>query len=275
MTEKAAHITFLFLALGLLALMATQVRRGSESALGSTLRNATGPVTEGVLKAAGGVQGVWDNYVNLRSVREESQKLREQLDKSATEHARFAELYQENQRLRELLDMKAQPAFPQGRVARVISVLNSGPLQRALMIDRGLGDGITRGWVAVYRGMLVGRVTEVAGGNAEVMTLFDPESGVGVRHQLDRYTGVLRGGNQGPAELTRLMFVPRDTQVAVGDPLVTSGLDGAFPPGLLVGFVRDLAEEDLLTWTITVEPAVDPLEVEELLLVPPPAGGAK
>jgi rod shape-determining protein MreC len=275
MTEKAAHITFLLLALGLLALMATQVRRGSESALGSTLRNATGPVAEGVLKAAGGVQGVWDNYVNLRSVREESQKLREQLDKSGTEHARFAELYQENQRLRELLDMKAQPAFPQGRVARVISVLNSGPLQRALMIDRGLSDGITRGWVAVYRGMLVGRVTEVAGGNAEVMTLFDPESGVGVRHQLDRYVGVLRGGNQGPAQLTRLMFVPRDTQVAVGDPLVTSGLDGAFPPGLLVGFVRDLAEVDLLTWTITVEPAVDPLEVEELLLIPPPAGGTK
>lgn len=274
MTEKAAHITFLVLALGLLALMASQVRKGTESALGSTLRNATGPVAEGVLKAAGGAQGVWDNYVNLRSVRDENQKLREQLDQLGTEHARYAEMYQENMRLHELLELRSPQAFPKGRVARVISLLNAGPLQRGLMVDRGLSDGVTRGWVAVYRGMLVGRVTEVAGGNAEVMTLFDPESGVGVRHQLDRYTGVLRGGNQGPAQMTRLMFVPRDTQVAVGDPLVTSGLDGAFPPGLLVGFVRDLAEDDLLTWTIGVEPAVDPVSVEELLLVPPPLGSA-
>ncbi|MFN7965622.1 MAG: rod shape-determining protein MreC [Acidobacteriota bacterium] len=272
MTEKATHITFLVLALGLLALMASQVRKGTESALGSTLRNATGPVAEGVLKAAGGAQGVWDNYVNLRSVRDENQKLREQLDQLGTEHARYAEIYQENMRLREMLELRSPQAFPKGRVARVISLLNTGPLQRGLMVDRGLSDGVTRGWVAVYRGMLVGRVTEVAGGSAGVMTLLDPESGVGVRHQLDRYTGVLRGGNKGPAQMTRLMFVPRDTQVAVGDPLVTSGLDGAFPPGLLVGFVRDLAEDDLLTWTIGVEPAVDPVSVEELLLVPPPLG---
>jgi rod shape-determining protein MreC len=269
-SERASHVTFLVLALGLLALLASQVRRGTESALGGALRGATGPAAEAVLKAAGGAQGVWDNYVALRGAREENARLHEQLTQYRAEHARNAELVQENRRLRELLELKETTGFSSGRAARVIALLGSGPLQRSLMIDRGSSNGIGRGWVAVHGGMLVGRVTATTSGTAEVMTLMDPESGVGVRHQLDRYTGVLRGGNRGPATLTRLMFVPRDTQVAVGDPIVTSGLDGAFPPGLLVGFVRELAADELLTWTITVEPAVDPTEVEELLLIPPP-----
>jgi rod shape-determining protein MreC len=272
MSERSSFIVFSVLVLGLLLLLASQVRRGAETALAGTFRAATAPVTEGINKAAGGAQGIWQNYVNLRVARVESEALERRLDQLESQRIRAEEALKENARLRELLAMKQLAPFSQAKVAEVIAWLTGGPLQHALLVDRGSSDGIDRGWVATHRGMLVGRVTEVSSGSAKVMTLFDPESGVGVRHQLDRFTGVLRGGNQGPATLTRLMFVPRDTQIAVGDTLITSGLDGVFPPGLLVGSVRELGRSELLTWDATVDPAVDPLEVEELLLIPPPSG---
>lgn len=272
MSERASHFIFLALAVLLLVLMAGQVRRGdSQTALGSTVRGATAPIVDGVIGAAGGARGVWDNYVSLLDARREREQLLKRIADLEADKHRSAELYQENLRLRDLLGMKRREAFPAGKAARVLADISSGPVRGTLLVDLGLSDGVSRGWIAVYRGMLVGRVTDVGSSSAEVMTLVHPSSGVGVRHQLDRYAGVLRGGNQGPGQLAQLRFVPRDTEVAVGDPLVTSGLDAVFPPGLLVGYVRELRADDPLTWTITVEPAADPLTIEEMLLVPPNA----
>ena len=154
-------------------------------------------------------------------------------------------------------------------VARVVSDLSAGPLQRAVMLDKGRSSGIGPGWVAIQGGALVGRVVDSTPGAAKVLLIVDPDSGVAVRHQADRFNGVLRGGNRGSARLARLEYVPRDQAVAVGDTLVTSGLDGLYPPGILVGHIREISGESPLTWKIAVQVAAEPGLLEELLLVPP------
>lgn len=270
MSDRLATVVFALVALLLLVLMAAQAQRMQTAAtVDHSFRAAARPVWSGMLGVGRGVQRIWENYVYVVGLRREREQLLERLNRLEADRERTREIWQENRRLRQLLDLRDDAAFPKGVVARVAADLSAGPLRRAILVDRGARDGVTRGWIAVSRGALVGQVRDVQRASAEVLLVVDPDSGVAVRHQLDRFAGVLRGGARGPSILARLEYVPRDQAVAVGDAVVTSGLDGVFPPGLLVGYIRDIVGDSPLAWRITVEPAADVASLEDVLLVPP------
>ncbi|MEN6632553.1 MAG: rod shape-determining protein MreC [Candidatus Polarisedimenticolia bacterium] len=270
MSERLATLVYAIVAVLLLALMGAQAQRmESAEAVTHSYRGTTGRAWQGVLGVAGGLQRIWENYLYAVGAKGEREQLLAKVNKLETDRARFEEVWRENRRLRELLSLKEDVAYERGVVGRVVADLSSGPLRRAVLVDKGYGAGVGRGWVAVSRGALVGQVRDVQSDSAEIVLIVDPDSGVGVRHQQDRFAGILRGGGRGPMIATRLEYVPRDQAVAVGDVVVTSGLDGVFPAGLLVGYVRDMWADSPLTWRIAVEPAADMGSLEEVLLVPP------
>jgi rod shape-determining protein MreC len=272
MTERQATITFVVAVLLLLGLLAHQVRRADgRTSLSRAVHAVTSPVTHGVIAVSHKLRDGWNGYIALRGASRELEDARRRIELLEAERSRMEELIQENRRLRELVDLQAALEFRDGLFARVIADLSEGPLRSVVLVDRGGRDGVESGWVATAGGAVVGRVISARRRTAEVMLIVDPDSGIAVRHQLDRYAGVLRGGNRGAAvlEAARLEYVPRDHAVAVGDPLVTSGLDGLYPAGLLVGHVRELHAESPLTWGIDVEVAFEPDSLEEVLLVPP------
>jgi rod shape-determining protein MreC len=270
MSDRLATLAFIVLALMLLALMAAQAQRLEGGyVVDHSFRTTTRPMWEGVLGIARSMQRIWENYLYVVGARREREQMLARVNKLEAEHQKTREVWLENQRLRQMLALREDDGFQQGVVGRVIADLSSGPLRRAVLIDRGTRDGIGRNWVVISRGALVGQVRDADSNSSEVMLVDDPDSGVGVRHQLDRFAGILRGGNRGPAMLSRLEYVPRDQAVAVGDAIVTSGLDGIFPPGLLVGHVRDMAAESQLTWRIAVELAADMSHLEEVLIIAP------
>jgi len=277
MSERHSVFVFLVTALVLLAAMAWQVRRGGgESALGHAVRVVTAPVVEGVSGAGGSIIDLWRGYADLRGAREDRDRLLRRVRALEAERVAWQEALRENERLRSQLGLRQAIDPSRGIVARVVADLSAGPLRRAMLLDKGHRDGVGKGWVALQGGALVGRVTDVTPGSAELILIVDADSGVAVRHQADRFRGVLRGGNRGPSRLARLEYVPRDQAVAVGDTLVTSGLDGLYPPGILVGHIRDLSSDSPLTWEIRVQVAAEPALLEEVLLVPPaetPPGG--
>lgn len=267
MNERQATVTFLVAALLLLGMLAHQVRRDDgSSALSRAAHVVTTPVTHSVLAVTSLVRGAWRDYVAAVGAEEELAEARRRIERLEAERSRTLELMIENRRLRELVDMKATPAFEAGIAAPVVADIGKGPLRRRVIVGRGEADGVMSGWIATVGGAVVGRVVAARRSTSDVMLIVDPDSGVAVRHQLDRYAGVLRGGNEGPA---RLEYVPRDQALAVGDPLVTSGLDGLYPPGLLVGYVSEMFSRSPLTWGVAVEVAFDPETLEEVLLVPP------
>lgn len=270
MGERLATLTYIVCAVLLLALMAAQAKQiESSDAIVGTLRAPTGRVWQGALGLAGGMRRIAENYRYMVSAREERQRLLDRIQRLEAENRAAQELIHENRRLRELLDLRGEAGFTSGVVANVVADLSAGPLRRAVRVDRGARSGVAAGWVAIARGALAGRVQQVEAERAEVVLISDPDSGVAVRHQLDRFAGILRGGSRGPASFARLEYVPRDQTVAVGDAIVTSGIDGIFPSGLLVGHVRDMAADSPLTWRVGVEIAADIASMEELLLVPP------
>ncbi len=270
MTQRQVTLLYLATALVLLALMAAQVQReDSGTALGNFTRALTAPVVGAVSWVGASLSSAWHGYVALRGAEEENRRLRRELSLLQARLARRESQALENRRLQMLLDLRQVDPFARGTVARVVSFVSEGPLSRAVLVDRGRAQGVGQDWIALQGAAVVGRIVHAGASLSELMLISDPDSGVAARHQDERFAGILRGGNRGPARWMPLEYVPKDKPIAVGDVVVTSGLDGLFPPGLLLGWVRSIDDASPLTWSVAVEPAFDASRLEEVLLLPP------
>ncbi|MEN3202420.1 MAG: rod shape-determining protein MreC [Atribacterota bacterium] len=124
-----------------------------------------------------------------------------------------------------------------------------------ITIDRGKKDGITEGLAVVtYQGM-VGRVEKVYDRYAEVQMLLSSSLALGVLVQRTRDLGVLSGDGKGACVVK---YIPRDSQVAEGDLVITSGLGEKIPRGIVVGMVTEVSERqgDLFK-EVVVRPSCD------------------
>lgn len=112
---------------------------------------------------------------------------------------------------------------------------------------------------------VVGRVIVVAGDYAKVQLITDRSASVGAMIERNRRQGLVEGGPDG--ELL-LELVPLHEEVHSGDRVVTSGTDGIFPRGLLLGTVESVTPGSGLFHRIELTPAVEAQQVDQLYLVP-------
>lgn len=169
----------------------------------------------------------------------------------------------ENDRIRQLVDFaKAQDLPTVG--ARVIG-RPTDSRQRTIMIDRGTTSGVARGDAVIAAGGLVGQVDEVTPWNAQVRLITDSDSGVAALVQRTRANGIVRGTLDGPLQLD---FVDKKLAPVVGDVLLTSGLGGTYPKGIVIGEVTTVAtpQTDLFP-VISVASRVDISRIEEVLIL--------
>jgi rod shape-determining protein MreC len=119
----------------------------------------------------------------------------------------------------------------------------------------------------------VGQVIAVQADAARVLLVSDPTSGVDVLLQDSRARGVLEGAGDNVCELK---FIPKDAQVKAGETIITSGMDGVFPKGIIVGRVMQTGQTPGgLFQAIEVRPAVDFAKLEEVLIVTPHASSIR
>lgn len=157
-------------------------------------------------------------------------RAQEQRDVAA---ARAAGLEEENARLREALGMRARVSYPH-LFADVTGVTTDGETV-ALRVNRGTGDALRVGNPVIsVDGTLVGIVRTADWSSASVDLLTSGSLQVTVRASSTAAEGIVRG--QGGLGVL-LENVPRTSELRVGDQLVTTGLDGHFPPQLLVGTI--------------------------------------
>lgn len=176
---------------------------------------------------------------------------RTEVNQLRTEVLELDRLREENQQLKEEL------SFVHGTERETITteVINYNPDQSrdAVRIHAGSDHGIEPDMPVVAQSALVGRVRHVSAKTAEVVLVTDTTFRVLSRVESGP-EGVLRGQIGGGLTLYQL---PRDPDIDTGDVVSTSGLDGVYPPGILIGTVRSLARtpgEVLSTAQIT--PAV-------------------
>ncbi len=206
---------------------------------------------------------LWAEYVDLVGAQNDNAQLRAQVAGLQGQLLRLEELERENQRLRELLSFRGHlESTAYG--ARVIA-RDPGPLSTTLTIDRGARDGVRQDMAVLTPQGVVGRVVEVSHTVARVITLTDRNSGIDALVQRSRSRGIVQGGSDGACYMNYLL---RDADVQVGDRILTSGLDGVFPKGVVIGGVVEVGHRHRgLLQAAVVQPSVDLDRLEEVLLV--------
>ena len=201
-----------------------------------------------------GVTGVWSGYISLRGLREQNEGaelgiagLRIEL-RSSVRSLRQARSLERLLGLHETLDLLTQGA-------RIIAS-DATPYFSTITIDRGSLHGVQPDLAVIVPAGVVGRVVGVPGERAaKVQLLVDRNAAAGALIERTRASGVVIGTDDD--RVMRMDYVSNLEDVRVGDRIVTSGTDGIYPKGFLVGDVTAVVEGVGLYRVIDVDPVVD------------------
>jgi rod shape-determining protein MreC len=209
-------------------------------------------------------QEIWRSYISLQDVRVENEALRTDVDRLKSDITRYREALIANARFKRLLDIKEETKTP--TVAANVVGVDIAPWVATLTVDRGSKDGVGAGMVVLGGAGVLGQVADSALYFSKVLLLSDSNSAVSAIIQRNRVRGILKGVGGGKS---RLAYVDKEADVEVGDAVVTSGLDGVFPKGLLLGEVNAVEDGPVsdLFQMVAVTPVVDLQRVEEVLIL--------
>jgi len=215
-----------------------------------------------------GAQDLWTGYIDLRHVGEENAALKQELQALQIRLQEERAMSQRTQDLRQLLELR-QRAELQTTAAEIIAA-GASPEFRTVTIDKGSGDGLVADMAVISPTGVVGRVILSSPRAAKVQLLVDRNAAAGAVVERSRAQGVVVGLG---ADGLRMDYVPGTADVKPGDLVVTSGIDGIYPKGFVIGTVETV-ERGLGSYhQIRIRPAVDFSRIEEVLVVltPPPA----
>ena len=246
--------------------LAVQVKRTSDSEPTRLIRvwavGTIAPLEKALAWVQTSSSDLWHNYFYLRGVRAENRSLKAQLERMSLDQARMSQDADQARRLQALLSFKEQ-FISQTMAAQVIGASGS-ELSRSVYIDKGEKDRIKPDMAVITADGIVGKVLRVYRSTSQVLLINDQTSGVGALLDKTRVQGILRGTSAGEAVLEKVMS---DETVPAGELVLTSGGDGVFPKGLLVGRVTKVSAGNDLFLNIHVRPAADLSKLEEVLVV--------
>jgi rod shape-determining protein MreC len=225
------------------------------------------------------VGGVFQTVGQVRELGARVDELQTQVDALTVENVRLREYEAEVQQLRALLNFASEypisvplgadvigqeacDTFPCGEVVGT----EPNPYLRYVTINVGTLQGVEIGMPAVSGGaVLVGRIAQVGPRTAQVELLTDPDSSVAALLQTSRVTGLVVGQPDGTL---RMEYIPQEENIDVGDIVLTSGLGGVMPKGLVIGQVTEVQKLDYaLFQTAIVRPAIDFSRLELVLVI--------
>ncbi len=209
------------------------------------------------------VRNLQVNYLAFKDLWNENRSLKKQLAALAAERNRLFEAKLANDRLMDLLEIKTR--ILRESVAATVTGNSASSWFRTITADKGMADGIEPGMAVITPRGVVGKVVFVDNDTSKVMLLTNHKSGLDVITQRTRVRGIVSGSVSGEA---MVKYMGRNEDVRPGDRLITSGLDGTFPKGLLVGTVADVEDNATgLFQRVRISLAVDPLVMEEVLFI--------
>jgi len=207
---------------------------------------------------------VGDFFVTQSQLQRENEQLKHQelLDTGALQAHKALE--SENQHLRQLLGMRER--LPREFIATEILYAHRDPFTRRVVVDKGFQQGVKAGSAVVDESGVVGQVTRVFAWASEVTLVTDKEQAVPIQAVRSGLRGVTFGiGYDGTLELR---FMPVNADIQNGDLLVTSGIDGTYPPGLPVAVVSNIERNAAYAFArITCTPAAGVSSYGQVLVV--------
>jgi rod shape-determining protein MreC len=200
---------------------------------------------------------------NSRRLREENKALKDELAQLIfREKNYYQRIASTNERLEKMLEFQKKQAYE----LVPVEVVAYAPRNyfKIFFLGKGKKEGVEKGMVVVSAQGLVGKVIEVYPHQAKVLAILDERSKVGVRNERTRNVAIL----QGKGKVCELNYLLTKASAKEGDEIVTSGLGGLFPKGILVGKISRVKKNpNRLFQEVEVVPAVDFGKLEELFVI--------
>ena len=261
--------SFFCLLFSLYILSAAARGRLRRDPIGPLLLELMRPLQIGAQATVTKLREIQQGYITLRRLASENERLKGRTLELEAERNRLLEAEATNRRLRELLEFRSQ--LPPGSLTAAVIANSASTWFHSFILNKGSADGVLQGMAVVSPVGVIGQVIAVTSNSSKVLLITDPHSGVDVFDQRSRARGIVSGSlESGPM----MKYSKRSEDIQEGDRLITSGLDGIFPKGLLVGTVVKVRKKSFgLFQYVEVALAVDPSRLEEVLVVS--AGGAQ
>ncbi|MGF1476601.1 MAG: rod shape-determining protein MreC [Geminicoccaceae bacterium] len=268
LVERFAFGAAILAAIALLILSRLGVGPVDQLSIG--LRDALAPVLRVMSEPVGAARDVARDLGEHFALIEENRKLRQQNARLNGLESEVTRLRVQNEALRKQLRVASVQPQPLIATARVIGDTDS-PFVHTRLLDAGSDHGVLAGMAAVNDQGLVGRVIEVGRRSSRLLLLTDLNSRVPVMVASSRDVGIVSGEN---GKVLDLAFLPLNPRVAVGDRIVTSGLGGVLPVGMLVGHVSEVEGGRMAVLPVVDWPRLDYVQLLRLPALPLPVAGS-
>jgi rod shape-determining protein MreC len=209
--------------------------------------------------------GLWTGYVDLRGLRDENERLRRDLGQAQVALQQERALAQRSRNLEQLLDLRSRSTLD--TTAADVIAAAATPEFRTITIGKGTQAGLRADMAVIAPAGVVGRVIVPSTRAANVQLLIDRNAAAGALVERSRAQGVAVGTGNG----LRLEYVSGSADIQRGDTVTTSGIDGIYPKGFVIGRVEQIERSGGAYAAIAVRPAVDFSMLEEVLVVLTPA----
>ncbi len=226
------------------------------------------PVQRGISYFSSWITGSHEIFPQIDELKKKNNELNSENENLKKQLADYQLALQENKMLKEQMNLTQK--YPELKTLSSVVIADStNNWNQILVINQGKNDGVEVGMTVISDKGLVGYVKEVHDNTSKVLCVTDSGSSVSGRVTKTKEAIVCRGelGLQEKSQM-KLMYIPTDVSLAVGDIVETSGMGGVYKKGITIGEVVEVVEANntLETYAI-VQTAVDFSTLEYVLVV--------
>lgn len=254
----------------LIALMVvTTINKDSLGGVENVVGEIVTPIQNGVYSATNSTIDFFYNLFNQKSLLKQNKELSSQIQALQKENSQLSEYKKQNNRMKGTLGfIQSHPEYePIG--ANVIAK-NPGNWFNIIAIDKGKNQGVGKDMPVISGNGLVGRVIDAGADWAKVLCIVDSRSSVSAIDDSTRDNGVVQGNNSFNSQdgTCSMTYLPLESKIAVGNSVLTSGLGGVIPKGIMIGVVTKVGNKkgELRKYAV-IKPVVDFMHLEEVVVI--------
>jgi rod shape-determining protein MreC len=238
-----------------------QTRRGVpmlEEAIFGSMAEVQRVATGGI----GEARGFWQSYVNLRQTGRENESLKQRVSQLEVALQRERALAGQTRVLQEVLGLKTETPF--ATTPAMVIASGASPEFRTMTLDKGSSQGLATDMAVLAPAGVVGRVILPTPRAAKVQLIIDRNAAAAGLVERSRAQGVVVGTG---SDRMRFEYVPGTADLKVGDRVVTSGMDGIYPKGFVLGQIESIERSAGEFSNVLIRPAVNLSALEAVLVV--------
>lgn len=239
---------------------------GSRGYLDSGLnlfKDATAPVEVFFSGVSGNTSSFFSGIFQLGKLQQQNAKLSDTVNQLQAQVAQLSEDKKENNRLKALLGFTTAHNF--NYVSASVIGYDPSNIRGNLTIDKGTNDKLANGMAVISDGFLIGRIDSCGPKTCRIKLVTDPESAIPVVLQNSNTSGIANGEIGYGLSMQK---IPQGETINKGDVVISSGLGGDIPKGLIIGTVeRVQKQENALFVSADIRPSADLSSLSRIIVI--------